>query len=950
MSMMNRENEDDEKARFETVVISRYPISQDDLSLFAAPFERDVKIVVVSAIVKNGTRSLFRQLRQINCKNLYVFLSSESDEPLLPALIFLASQMSAQSRFISIGEAPPVRINKFALPSAILKLVTATVTSSIKSIYVAVRCDRLMQKPRVMVDDRKVLNNNFVMIKLTLWFGMQTGGALTHFLGISRAAQRAGNNVTTFSTDYIPPSPNDEGIAHKQVIPPTAYVTPRELNHFGAHLFFLRQIEQELRGFKGIVYQRVSVGNFLGVEISRLLRVPLIAEFNGSEIWLSENWGTPYFFSKTVEKIELLMLRHAHLVVVVSLPLKRQLIDLGIEAERVVVVKNGFDVTRSLPASIRNESRARLRDQFEMDQDAVVFCFVGTFGPWHGVGNLAKSIARFFSIHGETNIGQKARFLLVGDGVGREAVETILQSQIDANQVIMTGGVKPDSINEYLAASDVCLLPTTLNKDGTEFFGSPTKLFEYMGAAKAIIATEVGQVTEILQGAVPVDRFDELADSQNKEQCAIMVPPGSVRKLVDAYAHIVKAPKWTTKAGLHAQQRAEEKYTWDQSFKEISEKLTEVLERQNVAPKVNLLINALHSKSGGGVTYLRNILPILCADQRLDIHLCLNEKQMTLFEPWLDEVTLHKVKLDDTLWRTVLYEQFSLPSLARELQADVTFSPANYGPIFAPNTVVLLRNALSVAFVERRLPKILYWAMLYLGTVLSVFAARNVISVSEYARKATLTGLFGGGSAKFQTIPHGISTNFEADTSTIREENSLLFVSDIYVQKNLHGFFNSLSILKKQFPDIKLRVAGAPVDSDYNDRITTLMHELQLGDVVEFLGNLDSALLTQEYRRTTVFVFPSTVETFGNPLVEAMACGAPIACSNTAAMPEVAGEAAEYFDPHDAEDMARVVEKLLNDEGRRVELSRLGIERAKKYSWEETARKTADVLIDAARN
>jgi glycosyltransferase involved in cell wall biosynthesis len=64
----------------------------------------------------------------------------------------------------------------------------------------------------------------------------------------------------------------------------------------------------------------------------------------------------------------------------------------------------------------------------------------------------------------------------------------------------------------------------------------------------------------------------------------------------------------------------------------------------------------------------------------------------------------------------------------------------------------------------------------------------------------------------------------------------------------------------------------------------------------------------------------------------------------------VAGEAAEYFDPHDAEDMARVVEKLLNDEGRRVELSRLGIERAKKYSWEETARKTADVLIDAARN
>jgi len=291
-----------------------------------------------------------------------------------------------------------------------------------------------------------------------------------------------------------------------------------------------------------------------------------------------------------------------------------------------------------------------------------------------------------------------------------------------------------------------------------------------------------------------------------------------------------------------------------------------------------------------------------------------------------------------------------MPKLARKIKADVTFSPANYGPLFAPHSVVLLRNALSVAFVERRLPKILYWAMLYLGTVLSVFMARNVISVSEYARKSTVASMFDWSSDKFHTIPHGISANFELDPSSDRNKNSLLFVSDIYVQKNLHGFFKSLEILKKQFPDIKLRVAGAPVDLNYNDRITSLVNELQLGDVVEFLGNLNPVQLAQEYRRTTVFVFPSTVETFGNPLVEAMACGAPIACSNTAAMPEVAGEAAEYFDPYDTEDMARVVSMLLNDEERREELSRLGIERAKMYSWEETARKTADVLIDAARN
>ncbi len=67
-------------------------------------------------------------------------------------------------------------------------------------------------------------------------------------------------------------------------------------------------------------------------------------------------------------------------------------------------------------------------------------------------------------------------------------------------------------------------------------------------------------------------------------------------------------------------------------------------------------------------------------------------------------------------------------------------------------------------------------------------------------------------------------------------------------------------------------------------------------------------------------------------------------------MPEVAGEAAEYFDPYDADDMARVISGLLQNDARREELSGIGIERAKMYSWEETARKTADVLIDAARN
>ena len=90
------------------------------------------------------------------------------------------------------------------------------------------------------------------------------------------------------------------------------------------------------------------------------------------------------------------------------------------------------------------------------------------------------------------------------------------------------------------------------------------------------------------------------------------------------------------------------------------------------------------------------------------------------------------------------------------------------------------------------------------------------------------------------------------------------------------------------------------------------------------------------------------METFGNPLVEAMACGAPIACSNTAAMPEVAGDAAEYFDPGSVESMAQAIDRLLKDFKLRETLSGKALKRAKLFSWKQTAKKTLDVIKEAA--
>jgi len=149
-------------------------------------------------------------------------------------------------------------------------------------------------------------------------------------------------------------------------------------------------------------------------------------------------------------------------------------------------------------------------------------------------------------------------------------------------------------------------------------------------------------------------------------------------------------------------------------------------------------------------------------------------------------------------------------------------------------------------------------------------------------------------------------------------------------------------------PDILLKIAGRPVDKDYFESLQQIVRDENLEKNVQFLGEVKPADLVDLYQQCGVFVFPSSVETFGNPLVEAMASAAPIACSKTAAMPEVVGEAALFFDPADAEDMARAIERLMGDAELRRELSNRARLRAGNYSWKGTAARTLNVIKLAA--
>ena len=107
----------------------------------------------------------------------------------------------------------------------------------------------------------------------------------------------------------------------------------------------------------------------------------------------------------------------------------------------------------------------------------------------------------------------------------------------------------------------------------------------------------------------------------------------------------------------------------------------------------------------------------------------------------------------------------------------------------------------------------------------------------------------------------------------------------------------------------------------------------------------DDTQLANAYRKATAFVYPSLYEGFGIPILEAMSCQCPVVCSNCSALPEVAGQAAEMFDPNDADSICHALENVLYSSQRSSDLIKLGVERCTKFSWDRCARETRDVYL-----
>ena len=203
---------------------------------------------------------------------------------------------------------------------------------------------------------------------------------------------------------------------------------------------------------------------------------------------------------------------------------------------------------------------------------------------------------------------------------------------------------------------------------------------------------------------------------------------------------------------------------------------------------------------------------------------------------------------------------------------------------------------------------------------------------------------------KIKVVYLGVDPDFSnkpsiAQMESIKDKYGLpstfiLFVGAIEPRKNLVRLIEALGVLQKQSIQVPLVIVGKR-GMDYQN-LAHKIDENKLQSQVMFLNYLPDGDLKILYHLASCFVFPSLCEGFGLPLVEAMASECPLVISRTSALPEIAGDAALYFHPDRAEEMADQIITVLDDEGKRKNLIEKGNKRVKEFSWTQTAENTLD--------
>jgi glycosyltransferase involved in cell wall biosynthesis len=389
---------------------------------------------------------------------------------------------------------------------------------------------------------------------------------------------------------------------------------------------------------------------------------------------------------------------------------------------------------------------------------------------------------------------------------------------------------------------------------------------------------------------------------------------------------------------------------------------------------MHLLINALAASAGGGVTYIRNLIPQLSKRGDVDVTVLLNTRLRNELQVLKNVSYLGDEEFSGGLrrfWR----EQILLPALIRRSSADVLLSVGNFALRNSPIPQILLsRNALytSADFNRDLLSRRHY--TIWLDTKLKSVLARHSVMWADYtvapshafaAELKAWTGrevipIHHGFDREFfcadaTPLPHEVESELNAPPDALR----LLFVSHYNYYRNFETLLRAVPLIHQKLAPrplklvltCKLRSKDNP-GSYRAETAASLIETLGIRDCVVELGSIPYRTLHRVYRSCDVYVTPAYTETFAHPLVEAMACGLPVVASDLPVHREICGEGALYFDRFSEQALAERIVQIAQSQSLYKRLGQHGLKRSSEFSWERHATsliELAKALLNRAR-
>ncbi len=351
----------------------------------------------------------------------------------------------------------------------------------------------------------------------------------------------------------------------------------------------------------------------------------------------------------------------------------------------------------------------------------------------------------------------------------------------------------------------------------------------------------------------------------------------------------------------------------------------------------------------GNETYIRNLLNCFAAlDRRADFVTYLSRKSAFPEVPARFHKRLVAVN-------PFLRLGFDLPWRLRRDRPDILHVQYT-APVLCSTPVVV--SVHDVSFLEHPEYFTSFRAMQLRCTVdRTIRAAARVLTPSEFSKRSILDA-YGLHEDKVVVLPNGVCSSFHPiarETAQRWVQSSLdlqspfvLSVGDLQPRKNHVGLIHAFERLVRAYPQLTHHLVIVGKETWYAPVIRAAARKSSVSERIHFTGFVSEEELLRLYGACDLFAYPSFYEGFGLPILEAMACGRAVVCSNTSAMPEVADSAALLFDPRSDEQLMLAMRDLLLNPELRTRMERLGTQRAATFSWESTAAKTLELYYEIA--